>query len=129
LDFHENSQFKPFIKLMGSDRFITYNLLINQKRGDTMAKRKAKSTKTVAAKPLTTTQIKHHHMTPLGWLAFILVVVGGLNWGLVGIGMLSGRNMNVLNLIFGSIPALEAIIYIIVGLLALYGIFRIVQIH
>ncbi|MBW3014767.1 DUF378 domain-containing protein [Candidatus Woesearchaeota archaeon] len=68
-------------------------------------------------------------MTPLGWLAFILVVIGGLNWGLVGIGMLAGKNMNVLNIVFGSIPALEAIIYIIVGLFALYGLFKVVQIH
>jgi uncharacterized membrane protein YuzA (DUF378 family) len=117
---------------MRSDRFITSNLLINQKEVIFMAKRRTKKTKTaVAAKSMATMQTEHHHhhMTPFGWLAFILVVIGGLNWGLVGIGMLSGRNMNVLKIIFGGIPALESIIYIIIGLLALYGIFRVVQIH
>jgi hypothetical protein len=52
--------------------------------------------------------------------AFILAVVGGLNWGLVGIGELAGSNLNVVNLILGSVPMLESIVYILVGLSALY---------
>lgn len=53
----------------------------------------------------------------------ILLIIGGLNWGLVGVGMLFGSDWNVVHLIFGSWPAVEAIIYILVGLAALYKIF------
>jgi len=52
--------------------------------------------------------------------AFILVIIGGLNWGLVGLGMWFGGNWNVVNLIFGSIGWLEALIYVLVGVSALY---------
>ncbi len=44
-----------------------------------------------------------------------LVVIGGLNWGLVGLGMLIGSNLNVVNLIFGRMPTVEAIVYLLVG--------------
>ena len=49
-------------------------------------------------------------------IAGALVVIGGLNWGLVGIGMLMHANWNVVNLILGSWPVVEAIVYILVGL-------------
>lgn len=48
-------------------------------------------------------------------LTFVLLVVGGLNWGLVGL-----FNFNLVSLIFGSVPALEKLVYILVGLSALY---------
>jgi len=54
----------------------------------------------------------------------ILVIIGGVNWGLVGLGMLFGdRNWNVVHLIFGSIPWLSAVIYLLVGVAALSMIF------
>lgn len=49
----------------------------------------------------------------------ILVVVGGINWGLVGLGMLMGSDWNVVNMILGSVPTLEAIVYVLVGLSAI----------
>ncbi|MCC7469885.1 MAG: DUF378 domain-containing protein [Bacteroidetes bacterium] len=53
-------------------------------------------------------------------LARILVFIGGLNWGLVGLGwLLGGRNWNVVNLILGSVPKLEAIVYVLVGVSAI----------
>jgi len=54
----------------------------------------------------------------------VLVIVGGINWGLVGAGMLSGSsvNMNLVNVLFGSIPSLEAVIYLFVGLAAFASI-------
>lgn len=48
----------------------------------------------------------------LDWIAFILVIVGGLNWGLVG---LFGFDLVVT--IFGSI---STIVYVLVGLSAIY---------
>ncbi len=53
----------------------------------------------------------------------VLLIIGGLNWGLVGIGMLMSVNLNVINIIFGSMPTLEAIIYILVGIAAVMKIF------
>jgi uncharacterized membrane protein YuzA (DUF378 family) len=48
----------------------------------------------------------------------ILVIIGGVNWGLVGVGMLMGSDWNVVRMIFGSISWLEAVVYIVVGLAA-----------
>ena len=57
---------------------------------------------------------KHAGMcSKVGWW---LVVIGGLNWGLTGLGMLVGTNLNVVNLILGKVSWLEAIIYLLVGL-------------
>ena len=49
-------------------------------------------------------------------IAFILLVIGGLNWGLIGI----NSNWNLVWMIFGSWPTLVSIIYILVGLSAIY---------
>jgi uncharacterized membrane protein YuzA (DUF378 family) len=50
-----------------------------------------------------------------------LVIIGGLNWGLVGLGMLfGGKNWNVINLVLGSISTLEGIVYVLVGAAAVY---------
>jgi uncharacterized membrane protein YuzA (DUF378 family) len=53
-------------------------------------------------------------------IAFILLVIGGLNWGLVGLGGFAGANWNVVNLLLGSWPSLEWIVYILVGLSAVW---------
>ncbi len=52
-------------------------------------------------------------------VTFTLLLIGGLNWLLVGIGGFAGGNWNVVNLVFGSWPTLEWIIYVLVGLSAL----------
>ncbi len=44
-------------------------------------------------------------------VANILVIVGALNWGLVGL-----LNLNVVNMVLGSMAGLEKIVYILVGL-------------
>lgn len=54
----------------------------------------------------------------IDWIALVLVVVGGLNWGLVGL-----FNLDLVDLILGSIPVLQKIVYILVGLSALYTIY------
>ena len=58
-------------------------------------------------------------MKGLKHVAHWLVIIGALNWGLVGIGGFAGGDWNVVKLIFGSVPSLESIIYILVGLSAL----------
>jgi hypothetical protein len=47
-------------------------------------------------------------------IALILVIIGGLNWGLVAFGY------NLVDMIFGSMSWLVSLIYILVGLSAIY---------
>lgn len=56
----------------------------------------------------------------------ILLVVGGLNWGLVGLGYFFGANLNVVNLLFSvliGVPVLEAVVYLLVGVSAVIHAF------
>ena len=52
----------------------------------------------------------------------ILLVVGGLNLGLIGLGTLLGSNLNVINMLLGSSPTAEAILYLLIGLAALKAV-------
>jgi uncharacterized membrane protein YuzA (DUF378 family) len=56
----------------------------------------------------------------IDWIAMVLVIIGGLNWGLVGL-----LELDLVELILGSIPILMKIVYILVGLSALYMIYMI----
>jgi uncharacterized membrane protein YuzA (DUF378 family) len=56
-------------------------------------------------------------LSALDWIASVLVIVGGLNWGLVGL-----FNFNLVELILGHFPILMRIVYILVGLSAVYMI-------
>ncbi len=51
----------------------------------------------------------------LTWLAFILVFIGALNWALVGL-----FSFNLVGAIFGGLSTVSRIIYVLVGLAALY---------
>jgi len=54
-------------------------------------------------------------MKALHMISFVLLVVGGLNWGLVGL-----FDWNLVNAIFGSVSWLESLVYILVGLSAIW---------
>jgi len=54
----------------------------------------------------------------LDLIAMILVLVGGVNWGLVG-----AFNFNVVDAIFGVGSIVSAVVYILVGVSAIYGAF------
>ncbi|MCC7431989.1 DUF378 domain-containing protein [Candidatus Peregrinibacteria bacterium] len=56
---------------------------------------------------------------PMCMLVNLLVLVGAVNWGLAGLGMLIGQNLNLVNRILGSWPTVEAIVYLLVGLAGL----------
>ena len=55
------------------------------------------------------------NLTTFDWVALVLVVVGGLNWGLVG-----AFTFNLVSAIFGNMSALARIVYVLVGLSAVY---------
>jgi hypothetical protein len=52
------------------------------------------------------------------WIALVLVIVGGVNWGLVGL-----FNFDLVATIFGSIFWLARVVYVLVGISALYMIY------
>jgi len=53
------------------------------------------------------------------WIVLILVIIGAINWGLVGIG-----GWDLVEIILGSIPVLTKIVYILVGLAGLCLIYK-----
>ena len=54
----------------------------------------------------------------MGWIVFILLVIGGLNWGLIGF-----FGYDVVAAIFGDMTTITRVIYALVGLSALYYLF------
>jgi len=54
-------------------------------------------------------------LSALDWIVIILLIVGGLNWGLVGI-----FRFDLVAAIFGNMSALSRIVYAIVGISAIY---------
>ncbi len=51
--------------------------------------------------------------------AVLLVVIGGLNWGLVGL-----FEFNLVQAILGGVPILVRLVYILMGLAAVYTAIR-----
>jgi len=56
-------------------------------------------------------------MKALNSVAMILVIVGAINWGLVGL-----ADFDLVATIFGSMSVLSRIVYVLVGLAGLYSI-------
>lgn len=54
----------------------------------------------------------------IDYIAIVLVIIGGLNWGLVGF-----FDFNLVSAIFSKAPVIAKIIYAVVGLAALYVIY------
>ena len=60
-------------------------------------------------------------MKALHMVAFILVAVGGLNWGLMGLGsLMADADWNMVAKLLGSWPQAESIVYVLVGLSAVW---------
>lgn len=57
-------------------------------------------------------------MGAMDWIAMALLIVGGVNWGLVGL-----FNLDLVATLFGEMSALSRIVYVVVGLSALYAIY------
>lgn len=56
-------------------------------------------------------------MKALNAIALVLVIVGGLNWGLVGL-----FDFNLVSALFGTDSWFTNLVYILVGLAAIYAI-------
>lgn len=55
-------------------------------------------------------------MKSLQPIGAVLLIVGALNWGLVGLGGFMNADWNVVKMLLGAWPQVEWIVYILVGL-------------
>lgn len=58
------------------------------------------------------------NLTTLDWVTLVLVVVGAINWGLIGF-----FNFDLVATIFGNMTLITRVIYGLVGLSGLYLLF------
>ena len=56
-------------------------------------------------------------MKVLDKIALVLIIIGAVNWGLIGL-----FRFNLVEMIFGDMTVLARIIYILVGVSGLWGI-------
>lgn len=61
-------------------------------------------------------------MRALNVITLVLLIVGGLNWGLVGL-----FDFNLVSALFGEMSTLSRIVYGLVGLSAIYQIIPLVS--
>ncbi len=54
-------------------------------------------------------------MKALHMIAYLLLFVGGLNWGLVGL-----FDFNLVSALLSTVPMVEKIVYIVVGVATVY---------
>lgn len=54
-------------------------------------------------------------LSVMDWIALVLVIVGGLNWGLVG-----AFEFDLVATLFGDMSVLSRIVYVLVGISAIY---------
>ncbi len=57
------------------------------------------------------------NFTVVDWIAFSVLVIGGVNWGLIGF-----FNFDLVSTIFGVMSVASRVIFGLVGLSALYAI-------
>ncbi len=62
-------------------------------------------------------------MNAIDWIALVLLIVGGVNWALVGL-----FDYDLVAAILGSMTTGSRIVYILVGLAAVYAIYLMVKI-
>jgi uncharacterized protein len=57
-------------------------------------------------------------LNPVDWIALVLLLIGGLNWGLVGL-----FGFDLVTWLFGNMTNSSRFIYALVGISALWSIF------
>jgi uncharacterized membrane protein YuzA (DUF378 family) len=63
------------------------------------------------------TPARPHRYKLLDYVALALLIVGGLNWGLIGI-----FTFDLVAAVFGPMTLLSRLVYVLVGFAAVYGI-------
>lgn len=59
-------------------------------------------------------------MKNLKTAAYWLVMIGAINWGLIGLGWFMGADWNVVHMLLSSSMQLEALVYALVGASAVW---------
>ncbi|PUA29907.1 MAG: hypothetical protein B0W54_05015 [Cellvibrio sp. 79] len=62
--------------------------------------------------------VTNNSLTAVDWIAMTLLIVGGINWGLIGL-----FNVDLVAELFGVMSPVSRIVYVLVGLSALCAIF------
>jgi uncharacterized protein len=57
-------------------------------------------------------------LNPVDWVALVLLLIGGLNWGLMGL-----FSFDLVARLFGDLTIITRIVYLLVGISALWSIF------
>lgn len=57
------------------------------------------------------------NMKTLDYIVLILVIVGTINWGLIGL-----LNFDLVRVLFGDMTLLSRIVYVIIGVCGLYSL-------
>ena len=57
-------------------------------------------------------------MNAVDWIAMALLIIGGVNWGLVGL-----FGFDLVATLFGDMTPISRLVYVLVGLSALYSIY------
>jgi hypothetical protein len=58
------------------------------------------------------------HFSAIDWVAMVLMIVGGINWGLVG-----AFEFDLVAELFGERTTWSRLVYVLVGIASLYGIY------
>ena len=56
-------------------------------------------------------------MKTLDYIVLILVIVGTINWGLIGL-----LNFDLVRILFGNMTLLSRIVYVVIGISGLYSL-------
>ena len=56
--------------------------------------------------------------TTYDWIALILLIIGGINWGLVGL-----VNIDLIAALLGGVQFIQISLYVLIGLAGLYGVY------
>ena len=57
-------------------------------------------------------------MSAIDWIAMTLLIIGGVNWGLIGL-----FEFDLVATLFGDMSPISRVVYVLVGLSALYSIY------
>ena len=58
-------------------------------------------------------------MKELDWVAYVLVTLGALNWGLIG-----AFRLDLVQTVLGTSPGIVQLVYILIGLSGLYSLYK-----
>ena len=62
-------------------------------------------------------KVKEEKMKVIDKIALVLIIIGAINWGLIGF-----FNFNLVAVIFGEMTWISRVIYVLVGISGLWGI-------